>query len=112
MSGMVRLERGIECPASKFSVQHAERVGVVDVVPRCKHMYVQPQLARPIDRLLCDPAGAPGDILEQARMSLLDAEEVVASVDGRAEHGVIAGLCEKLRRFDQQPGRQGVWVCI
>src|ERR1700674_5239129 len=75
-------------------------------------MYVQPQLARPIDGLRGDPAGAPRDILEQARMRLLDSKQVVASVDGKAEHGAIAGLCEKFRSFDQQRGRQGGAVGI
>src|SRR5438874_8488931 len=75
-------------------------------------MYAQSQLARTIDRLRGDPACAPRDILEQARMRLLESEEVIASVDGRAEHGVIAGLCEKFRSFDQQRGRQGGAVGI
>ena len=42
----------------------------------------------------------------------LSSEEIIASVDGRAEHGVIAGLCEKFRSFDQQRGRQGGAVGI
>ena len=60
----------------------------------------------------CDAVGAPVDVVEQAPVRLLDAEQVVAAIGRRTEHGAVARPRQHLRGLDQQRGRQGRAVGI
>ena len=71
-----------------------------------KSMNLETDLARALARLFGDALGAPGDIVEHAAVRGLEAEQIIAAVVRRAEHGAVARLRQHLGGLDQQRGRQ------
>ena len=63
---------------------------VVNVVPDRQHVDVESDFARALQRLRGDALGAPGDVIEQAAVRGFQAEQIIAAVARRTEHGALA----------------------
>src|SRR6266540_368454 len=68
-------------------------------------MDAQPDLAGALERLLRHVLGAPGYVLEQLPMRVLDAEEVVAAVGRGSEDSAITRLRQHPCRLDEKGRR-------
>jgi len=107
MKCAVRLERLVEgSPANQLAMQNAQRMAVIDVIPRRKHVHFEPELAGALDALGGDTACAPFDILEHAPMRTFEAEQVVTAVNGRSQHRSLARLRQDIDGFDDKRGGQ------
>src|SRR6516164_4273979 len=103
MKCAVRLERLVEgSPANQLAMQNAQRMAVIDVIPRRKHVHFEPELAGALDALGGDTACAPFDILEHAPMHTFEAEKVVTAVNGRSQHRSLARLRQDIDGFDDK----------
>ncbi len=80
----------------ELSVEPFEGAGVVDVVPLAKQFDWQLKFRCALQGFGGDDGGAPGDVFEEMRVRLLQADQVVAAVFGGAEDGALTGDEEQL----------------
>ena len=85
--------------SAQLVLQSAQALGIVDIVPHRQPVNLKPDLAGALERLLGDALRAPCDIFEQTPMCGLDAEQIIAAVARRAEHGAVARPRQRLRGF-------------
>src|SRR5579862_3412922 len=66
--------------AANFVVQSAQTVCIVHVVPFGQQMHVEFDPTGAFERLCSDALGTPGYVVENAAVSLLQAEQIVAAI--------------------------------
>lgn len=86
--------------------QHGERLGIIHIVPRRQEFDGQTDLLGPLKRGPEHAIGAPDDIFKQSRMSPLQADQIIAAIDRRPEHGPISGAAQRLDRLLNNSTRQ------
>ena len=96
----------------QLAVQDTQRLCVVDIVPCRQQMDGKPDLGGTHERLLRNLIGAPRHVLEQAAVTRLEAEQIIAAIGRGPEHGAIPGMRQHLRGLHQQRRRQGGTVGV
>ena len=105
--GPGRIRRCWSTAAEHLCGQAAQRRQIVDIVPDRQSIASRPISRAALEGLRQHLRGAPGDRLEQPAMRLLQADQVIAAILGRAEDEPIAGSRKRLRGLDEDRSRQG-----